>query len=154
MKNKIFKPEMRLVRTDHFSGCGVEETQQKYKEKLKLDWGFWEMNGCKGTKYVWPISSVRFSCSVVSDSLQPYESQHARLPCPSPTPGVHPNHVHWVGDAIQPFHPLSSPSSPAPNPSQHQSLFQWVNSSHEVAKHWSFSFSISPSNEHPGLIIK
>ena len=42
--------------------------------------------------------------------------------------------VHRVGDAIQPFHPLSSPSPPAPNPSQHQSLFQWVNSSHEVAK--------------------
>ena len=43
-------------------------------------------------------------------------------------------HVHQVGDAIQPSHPLSSPSPPAPNPSQHQSLFQWVNSSHEVAK--------------------
>ena len=43
-------------------------------------------------------------------------------------------HVHWVGDAIQPHHPLSSSSPPAPNPSQHQSLFQWVNSSHEVAK--------------------
>ena len=43
-------------------------------------------------------------------------------------------HVHRVGDAIQPSHPLSSPSPLAPNPSQHQSLFQWVNSSHEVAK--------------------
>ena len=43
-------------------------------------------------------------------------------------------HVHRVGDAIQPSHPLSSPSPPAPNPSQHHSLFQWVNSSHEVAK--------------------
>ena len=43
-------------------------------------------------------------------------------------------HVHWVGDAIQPSHPLSSPSPPAPNPSQHQDLFQWVNSSHQVAK--------------------
>ena len=43
-------------------------------------------------------------------------------------------HVHRVGDAIQPSHPLSSPSPPAHNPSQHQSLFQWVNSSHEVAK--------------------
>ena len=43
-------------------------------------------------------------------------------------------HVHRVGDAIQPSHPLSSSSPPAPNPSQHQSLFQWVNSSHEVAK--------------------
>ena len=42
--------------------------------------------------------------------------------------------VHRVGNAIQPSHPLSSPSPPAPNPSQHQSLFQWVNSSHEVAK--------------------
>ena len=41
-------------------------------------------------------------------------------------------HVHWVSDAIQPSHPLSSPSPPAPNPSQHQSLFQWVNSSHET----------------------
>ena len=43
-------------------------------------------------------------------------------------------HVHRVSDAIQPSHPLSSPSPLAPNPSQHQSLFQWVNSSHEVAK--------------------
>ena len=43
-------------------------------------------------------------------------------------------HVHRVGDAIQPSHPLSSPSPPAPNPFQHQGLFQWVNSSHEVAK--------------------
>ena len=43
-------------------------------------------------------------------------------------------HVHWVSDAIQPSQPLSSPSPPAPNPSQHQSLFQWVNSSHEVVK--------------------
>ena len=61
-------------------------------------------------------------------------------------------HVHWVSDAIQPSHPLSSPSPPAPNPSQHQGLFQWVNSLHEVAKYWNFSFSLSPSNEHPGLI--
>ena len=45
-----------------------------------------------------------------------------------------PTPVHWVGDAIQPSHPLLSPSPPAPNPSQHQGLFQWVNSSHEVAK--------------------
>ena len=43
-------------------------------------------------------------------------------------------HVHRVSDAIQPSHPLSSPSPPAPNPSQHQSLFQWVNSSHHLAK--------------------
>ena len=58
-------------------------------------------------------------------------------------------HIHRAGDAIQPSHPLSSPSPPVPNPSQHQGLFQWVNSLHE---YWSFSFSIIPSNEHPGLI--
>ena len=64
---------------------------------------------------------VQFSHSVVSDSLQPHESQHTRPPCPSPTPKTH---VHQVSDAIQPSHPLSSPSPPAPNPSQYQSLFQ------------------------------
>ena len=52
--------------------------------------------------------------------------QHARTPCPSPK--FTQTHVHRVGDAIQPSHPVSSPSPPAPNPSQHQSLFQWVNS--------------------------
>ena len=61
-------------------------------------------------------------------------------------------HVHRVGDAIQPSHPLSSPSPPAPNPSQHQGLFQWVSSSREVAKVLEFLFSIIPSNEHPGLV--
>ena len=78
--------------------------------------------------------SVQFSHSVVSDSLWPMNCS---------TPGLHVHHqlleftqthVHRVGDAIQPFHPLSSPSPPAPNPSQHQSLVQWVKSSHEVAK--------------------
>ena len=80
------------------------------------------------------FSSVQFSRSVMSDSLRPPESQHAWSPCPSPTPEFTQTHVHWVGDAIQPSHPLSSPSPPAPNPSQHQGLFKWVNSSHQVAK--------------------
>ena len=61
-------------------------------------------------------------------------------------------HVHRVGDAIQPSHPLSSPSPPALNLSQHQGLFRWVISSHQVAKRLSFSFSIRPSNEYSGLI--
>ena len=55
-------------------------------------------------------------------------------------------HVHRVGDAIQPSHPLSSPFPPAPNPSQHQSLFQWVNSSHEVAKVLEYLASFLPRN--------
>ena len=62
-------------------------------------------------------------------------------------------HVHWVGDAIQPSHPLSSPSPPALNLSQHRALFKWVSSWHQGPKYWSFSFKISPSNEHLGLIF-
>ena len=61
-------------------------------------------------------------------------------------------HVHWVGDAIQPFHPLLFPSPPVFTLSQHQGLSQWISSSHQVAKYCSFSFSISPSNEYSGLI--
>ena len=76
--------------------------------------------------YIYQFSSVQFSPSVVSSFLQPHELQHARPPCPSPTPGDPQTHVHWVGDAIQRSHPLSSPSPPAPNPSQNQGLFQWV----------------------------
>ena len=80
------------------------------------------------------ISSIQFSCSVMSDFLWPHKLQHARPPCPSLTPRVEftQTHVHWVGDVIQPSHPLLSPS-PALNLSQHQGLFQWV-SSHQVAK--------------------
>ena len=76
----------------------------------------------------------QFSHSVVSNSLRPHESQHARPPCPPPTPGVHSDSwpsSRWCHPAIS-----SSfiPSPPAPNPSRHQGLFQWVNSLHEVAK--------------------
>ena len=69
-------------------------------------------------------NSVQFSRSVVSDSLRPHGPQHYRPPCPSPTPGVNQTHVHGVGDAIQPSHPLSSPSPPTFNLSQHQGLFK------------------------------
>ena len=61
-------------------------------------------------------------------------------------------HIHRVGHAIQTSHPLSSPSSPAPNPSQHQSLSNEPTLHMRWPKYCSFSFSISPSNEHPGLI--
>ena len=80
------------------------------------------------------FSSVQFSHSVVSDSLRLHESQHARPPCPSPTPRVQSNSC-----ALSPWcHPAISssviPFSSCPNPSQHQGLFKWVNSLHEVAK--------------------
>ena len=61
-------------------------------------------------------------------------------------------HVHWVSDAIQPSHPLSSPSPPAFNHSQHQDLFHESVLPIRWPKYWSFSFSISPSNEYSGLI--
>ena len=76
-------------------------------------------------------SSVIQSCLTLWDPMNhsmPGLTVHHQLPEFTQT------QVRWVSDAIQPSHPLSSPSSPAPNPSQHQSLFQWVNSSHEVAK--------------------
>ena len=60
-------------------------------------------------------------------------------------------HVHRVGDAIQPSHPLSSPSPPAFNLSQHQGLFQWVSSLHQVANVLEFQLQ-HQSNEHPGMI--
>ena len=98
------------------------------------------------------VISIQFSHSVVSDSLWPHGLQHSRPPNPSPTSRVYPNHVHWVDDAIQLSHPLSSPSPPALNLSQHQGLFKWVSYSHQVAKVLEFQLNISPTNEHPGLI--
>ena len=80
------------------------------------------------------FSSVQFSCSVVSDSLRPHELQQARPPCPSTTTASTQTHVHCVGDAIQPSLPLLSPSPSALNLFQHQGLFKWVSSSHQVAK--------------------
>ena len=83
-----------------------------------------------------PFNSVLFSsvaqlCLTLCD---PMNHSVPGLPVHHQLPEFTQTHVHRVSDAIQPSHPLSSPSPPAPNPSQHQGLFQWVNSSHEVAK--------------------
>ena len=75
-----------------------------------------------------------FSLAVESDSLRPHGLQHAKLLCPSPSLRVAQTQVHSVSGAIQPSHPLSSPSPSACNLSQHQGLFQWVGSSCQVAK--------------------
>ena len=77
------------------------------------------------------LNSVARSCPTLCD---PMNRSMPGLPVHHQLPEFTQTHVHRVGDAIQPSHPLSSPSPPALNPSQHQSLFQWVNSSHEVAK--------------------
>ena len=98
-------------------------------------------------------ASVQFSLSVVSNSLWPHEQQHARPPCPSPTPGVHPNSCplsRWCHPAISSSvvafssWPQFLPASVFSNEST--LCMRWP-------KYWSFSFSISPSNEHPGLIF-
>ena len=83
-----------------------------------------------------PRSTVQFSlvaqsCLTLCD---PMNCSTPDLPVHHQLPEFTQTHVHWVSDAIQPSHPLSSPSPPATNPSQHHSLFQWVNSSREVAK--------------------
>ena len=77
------------------------------------------------------FSSVAQSCPTFCDPMNhstPCLPVHCQLPESTQT------HVHWVSDAIQPSHPLSCPSPPAPNLSQHQGLFQWDSSSHQVAK--------------------
>ena len=98
------------------------------------------------------LVSVQFSRSVVSDSLRPHELRHARPPCPSPTPEFTQTHVHRVSDAIQPSHPLSSPSPPAPIPPSIRVFSNESTLCMRWPKYWSFSLSISLSNEHPGLI--
>ena len=95
------------------------------------------------------FSLVSQSCPTLCD---PMNRSTPGLPVHHHLPEFTQTHVHQVRDAIQPSHPLPSPSPPAPSLSQHQSLFWWVNSSHQVAKVLEFSFSIIPSKEIPGLI--
>ena len=85
------------------------------------------------------FSSVQSIHSVMSN-CDPMNRNMPGLPVHHKLPELTQTHVHWVGDAIQPSHPLSSPSPPAPNPSQHHSLFQWVRSLHQVAKVLEFQF--------------
>ena len=77
------------------------------------------------------FSSVAQSCPTLCD---PMNRSSPDLPIHHQLPEFTQTHVHWVGDAIQPSPPLSCPSPPAPNPTQHQGLCQWVNSLHQVAK--------------------
>ena len=83
----------------------------------------------------------KYSCAVIVQSLShallfvtPWTAAHQASPVLHYLPEFAQTHVHWVSDAIQPSHPLSPPSSPALSISQHQSLFQWVGSSRQVAK--------------------
>ena len=87
-------------------------------------------------KYIlsYHLYSLQFSCSVMSKSLQSHGLQHSRPPYPSPAPGAYSNSCPLSWWYIQSSHPLSSPSPPTFNLSQHQGLFQWISSSHQVTK--------------------
>ena len=98
------------------------------------------------------VKSVQFRRSVVSDSLRPHGKQHSRLPIHHQLLESTQTRVHRLSDAIQPSHALSSPSPPVFNLSQHQGLANESAFRIRWPKYWSFSFSISLSNEHPGLI--
>ena len=93
----------------------------------------------------------QFSCSVVSNSLRPHESQHARPPCPSPTPGVYSNScpLNWPSNHLILCCPLLLPPSILPS----IGVFSNESALHiRSPKYWSLNFSISPSDEYPGLI--
>ena len=105
-------------------GCWTEEPGRLHSiglQKVRHDW-------TTSLSFTF-LSSVQFS-SVAQSCLtlcNPMNCSTPGLPVYHQLPEFTQTHVHWVSDAIQPSHPLSSPSAPAPNPSQHQSLFQWVN---------------------------
>ena len=80
------------------------------------------------------LNLLLFSCSVISTLWDPMDCSTRGFPVHHQLLEVAQTHVHWVGDAIQPSHPLSAPCPPSFNLSQLQGLFQWVSSSHQVAK--------------------
>ena len=107
---------------------------------------------CSFSVHCHQFSSVQFSCSVMSNSLRPHGMQLPGIPVHHHLSKFTQTHVHWIGDAIQPSHPLMSPSVPTFNLSRvrvfsNESILhiRWL-------KYWSFSFSISPFNEYSGLI--
>ena len=119
-------------------------------------WPELEKKVCTATKTQHQFSSVAQACPTLCD---PMNRSTPGLPVHHKLPKFTQTHAHWVGDAIQPSHPLLSSSPPAPNPSQHQGPFQWVSSSHEVAKvlefqlqHQSFQWTTRTDLLQDGLV--
>ena len=106
---------------------GEREKAARSKSRWEADWNHTVEHLFSSVQF----SSVAQSCPTLCD---PMNRSTPGLPVHHQLPEFTQTHVHQVGDAIQPSNPLSSPSPPAPNPSQHQGLFQWGNSLHEVAK--------------------
>ena len=113
---------------------------------IKKQVSYWQTQQGGGvSKFFSQFSSVAQLCLILCSSM---DCSTPGLPVHHQLPEFTQTHVHWVGDAIQLSHPLSSPSLPNFNLSQNQGLFKWVTTSQQVAKYW--SFSISPSNEYSG----
>ena len=129
-----------------------EKTLHFISKTIRWIFRSWEVSWLKAndtSRYFY--HSVQFRSSVVSDSLRPHGLQHTRLPCPSPTPRACSNSCplsQWCHPIISSL----SPSPPAFNLSQHEGLFKWVTSLHQVAKVLKFQQKHQPSNEYSGLI--
>ena len=113
--------------------------------KYILDWIIWWI--CypvpNNLRKIIQFNSVAHSCPTL---CEPMDCSMPGLPVHHQLPELAQTHVHWVSDAIQPSYPLSSPTAPAFNLSQHQGLFQWVSSSHQVATSIGVSASVFPIN--------
>ena len=118
------------------------------------NFGWHSSNSCLQLPQEIQLRIVQFSCSVMSDSLRPHGLQHTRLPCPSPTPGVYSNSCplcQWchptISSSVIPFFNLLPSIFPNIRAFSNESVLhiRWP-------KYWTFSFSISPSNEYSGLI--
>ena len=113
----------------------------KEKRKCKIPWP----NICA-------FQQLIFCCSITKSSLTLCNPMD-RPPWPSTSPRISPSSVHWIGDAIQPSHPLSACSLSAFNLFQNQHLFHWVGCSHQVAKYWSFNNSVPISSSFHSFIV-
>ena len=139
--NAISKCQQLFCNTDKLiwkhTGSRMAEIILEEKNKVEeLTWLDFKINYKSTIIKAFVMASVQFSsvtqsCPTLCD---PMNRSMPGLPVHHQLPEFIETHVHQVSDALQPSHPLSSPSPLAANPSQHQSLFQWVNSSHEVAK--------------------
>ena len=123
-----FFPKYLLYIYISFRPCAISKNSQLFHYKFNI------------AKYSVQFSSVDQSCLTFCD---PMDCSRSGFPVRHQLPEFIQTHVHRIGDAIQPFHPLLSPSPPAFNLSQHQGLFKWVSSSYQVAKSTGVSASTS-----------